>query len=54
MKGTIRFAVGFILVQGGVGGIENNVDMLPSLYYAIAGLGLMAWATVDFNKGETA
>lgn len=55
MKGTIRFAVGFILVLGGVGGIETNtVDVLPldSLSWAVAGLALMAWAAIDFNKAE--
>lgn len=43
MKGMIRVMVGLILVLGGVGGMETNVDMMPSLWYAIAGLGLMWW-----------
>lgn len=43
MKGMIRVVVGFILVLGGVGGMETNVDMMPSLWYAIAGLGVMFW-----------
>ena len=43
MKGTIRVLVGLLLTLGGVGGMETNVDMMPSLWYAIAGLGLMGW-----------
>lgn len=43
MKGMIRVIVGLILALGGVGGMETNVDMLPSLWYAIAGIGLMGW-----------
>lgn len=54
MKGTIRFFIGFILVMGGVGGIENNIEMLPSLWYAVAGLALMGWAVYDINKMENA
>lgn len=54
MKGTIRLVVGFILTLGGVGGIESNMtEVLPleSLVWCVVGLGLMAWAAYDLNKG---
>lgn len=52
MKGTIRLIVGFILVLGGVGGMELSTEAFPldSLAWSIAGLGLMAWAVRDVNK----
>jgi len=44
----IRLLVGFFLMAGGVGGIEQNADMFPSVCFAIAGLLLMCSA--DFEK----
>lgn len=43
MKGTIRLAVGFLIVFGAVGGMESGTDaQLPvQLLTAIAGLFLM-------------
>lgn len=52
MKGTIRLFVGFLLVMGGVGGIEHNPEILPSLGYAVFGLLLMGWAVYDLKKQE--
>ena len=49
MKGMIRLGVGFLLMMGGVGGMEYG-DILPSLGYVMAGVGLMAWAVVDIAK----
>ena len=37
----IRILVGFFLMAGGVGGIEQNTDMFPSVCFAVAGLLLM-------------
>ena len=44
----IRLLVGFFLMAGGIGGIEENSDMFPSLCFAIAGCLLMLSA--DFEK----
>jgi len=44
----IRILVGFFLMAGGVGGIEQSTDMFPSVCFAIAGLLLMLSA--DFEK----
>ena len=44
----IRLLVGFFLMAGGIGGIEENADMFPSICFAIAGLLLMLSA--DFEK----
>jgi hypothetical protein len=43
MKGSIRFIVGFLLVFGAVGGMENGTDAeLPfQLGMAVAGLLIM-------------
>lgn len=42
MKGSIRFVVGFFLVFGAVGGMDNGTDaQLPALL-AIAALGLFS------------
>jgi hypothetical protein len=55
MKGTIRLVVGFILVLGGVGGIEadtTQVFPVDSLVWCVVGLLLMGWAARDLNKVE--
>jgi hypothetical protein len=44
----IRLLVGFFLMAGGIGGIEENTDMFPSICFAIAGCLLMLSA--DFEK----
>ena len=44
----IRLLVGFFLMAGGIGGIEENADMFPSICFAIAGCLLMLSA--DFEK----
>lgn len=53
MKGTIRFIVGFILVMGAVGGMDNpeQAEYLREQFVtAVVGLGLMFWATKDLAK----
>lgn len=48
MKGTIRFALGFLLVAGGVGGIEQSLTdsaLLAGLAWALVGCALMASGT---------
>lgn len=43
MKGSIRMIVGFLVVFGAVGGIDNatNGQLLPLVLLSVAGLGLM-------------
>ena len=53
MTGTIRLVVGFLLVFGAVGGMENpdQADYLvEQALIAVAGLALMLWATRDINR----
>ena len=52
MKGSIRFIVGFLVVFGAVGGIENCTDsqLLTLLIIAAAGLGLMASGSGALRK----
>jgi hypothetical protein len=53
MTGTIRLVVGFILVFGSVGGMDNpdQADYLvEQMLIAVAGLALMLWATRDINR----
>jgi cell division protein FtsW (lipid II flippase) len=53
MTGTIRLVVGFILVFGAVGGMENpdQADyLIEQALIAVAGLALMLWATRDINR----
>ena len=40
----IRFFIGFLLVFGAVGGLDNNAPIMQCLALAVAGLGLMLWA----------
>lgn len=44
MRGSIRFAVGFLMVFGAAGGLDNATDaqLLPCIAIAVAGLALMA------------
>ena len=43
----IRLLVGFFLMAGGIGGIEQSTDMFPSICFAIAGLLLMLSADLE-------
>jgi hypothetical protein len=44
----IRFFAGFILVMGGVGGIEDiAAPVLPGFLIAVLGLAFMAWPILD-------
>ena len=55
MKGTIRLMIGFLLVMGGVGGIETNTEVaipLDSLGIALLGCLIAAWGVIDMNKEE--
>ena len=51
MKGTIRMIVGFLVVFGAVGGIDNatDVQLLPLVLLSIAGLGMM-YSGVNASK----
>lgn len=44
MNGTIRIVIGLLLLLGGVGGMENSLELFPvaPLLIAIGGLVLMA------------
>jgi hypothetical protein len=53
MKGSIRIVAGFLLMLGGVGGIETNETVtlpLDSLAIAVAGMAIMAWGALSANK----
>lgn len=52
MKGSIRAIVGFLIVFGAVGGIENCTDsqLLTLIIVAAAGLGIMASGTNELRK----
>ena len=56
MKGTIRFAIGFLLVAGGVGGIEQSVTdgaMFAGLAWSVVGCAIM-WSGVNAMNKENA
>lgn len=40
----IRFFIGFLLVFGAVGGLDNDQDLTKCVLLAILGLCLMFWA----------
>ena len=42
MKGSIRFVVGFLLVFGAVGGMDNGTDAQLPIQIAIAAVGLFS------------
>ena len=53
MKGTIRLLVGFLMMFGAVGGMEDvsKADyFLEQTIIAVLGLALMAWAVRDINR----
>ena len=46
----IRWFIGFFLVLGSVGGLEQDtMTITETMACAFLGLGLMGWATYDFN-----
>ena len=51
MKGSIRALVGFLMVFGAVGGIDNNSDLALCVGVAIVGLALMASGVSKINRG---
>jgi heme O synthase-like polyprenyltransferase len=53
MKGTIRLLVGFLMMFGAVGGMEDATKadyFLEQTIIAVLGLALMAWAVRDINR----
>lgn len=52
MKGSIRLAVGFLIVFSSVGGMENNPDasLLTLISVAVVGLLLMFSGTKAMNN----
>jgi 4-hydroxybenzoate polyprenyltransferase len=53
MKGTIRLLVGFLMMLGAVGGMEDITKadyFLEQTIIAVLGLMLMAWAVRDINR----
>ena len=56
MTGTIRIVLGFLLLMGGVGGIEadtsNVVLPMAPLLTALAGLLIFAWGAFDSARNE--
>jgi 4-hydroxybenzoate polyprenyltransferase len=53
MKGTIRLLVGFLMMFGAVGGMEDVTKadyFLEQTIIAVLGLALMAWAVRDINR----
>jgi cell division protein FtsW (lipid II flippase) len=53
MKGSIRLLIGFLMMFGAVGGMENPDQaeyFLEQLAFAVLGLALMMWAVRDINR----
>lgn len=53
MKGTIRLLVGFLMLFGAVGGMDNPQQadyIVEQTALAFLGLALMAWAVRDINR----
>lgn len=49
MKATLAI-VGFLVVFGSVGGIDNGSDLLPCVIVSILGLCMMYAGTKDLNN----
>ena len=52
-KGSIRLLIGFLMLFGAVGGMENpdQADFfLEQLMIAVVGMALMMWAVGDINR----
>jgi len=43
----IRFILGFLIIFGAVGGLDNDQDLLNCIMVAICGMFLMAWGVFD-------
>ena len=50
MKGSIRSLVGFLMVFGAVGGMDNGSPLVPVVLIALAGLALMYSGVQAMNK----
>ena len=51
----MRLIIGLILVLGGVGGMEQNIETLfplDSISVIIVGLGLMTWFAYDQEEND--
>ena len=51
--GTIRLVLGFLLMFGAVGGMDNpdQADyLLAQIILALLGAGLALWAIIDINR----
>ena len=51
----MRLIIGLILVLGGVGGMEQNMETLfplDSISVIIVGLGLMTWFVYDQEEND--
>jgi heme O synthase-like polyprenyltransferase len=51
--GLIRITLGFLMLFGAVGGMENPEQadyLLEQCLIALAGAGLMLWAARDINR----
>lgn len=46
----IRFALGFLLAFGAVGGLDAGEALLPCIGLALVGLALMAWGLPKLKK----
>lgn len=46
----IRFLLGFLIVFGAVGGIDNGEDLMMCTILAIIGIALMFFGTEKMNK----
>jgi|APCry1669188910_1035180.scaffolds.fasta_scaffold90416_2 hypothetical protein len=45
----IRVILGFLIIFGAVGGLDNDQDLLNCIMVAICGMFLMAWGAFDKN-----
>jgi hypothetical protein len=50
MAGSIRAFLGFLLVFGAVGGLDNNSPLVACVAIAAAGLALMASGVAAMNS----
>jgi hypothetical protein len=49
----IRFGIGFLLMMGAVGGVEQDtLGLLEGLTFALIGCILMLWAVPTMNEKE--
>lgn len=50
MNGSIRSLVGFLMVFGSVGGLDNGSSVIACVVIAAAGLALMASGVAAMNR----